>query len=166
MNELHADVGTVTVPSWGLNFSVPAGWNVDDSGIDAGVLIVSTPEPWTAGFQPNLVLTMAAITADQDAADTVLREQQSLDAVLDESLADYRLVHLGPEPWGTPERDGVHRMAVYTGENGLPVMMSQWVARSDNREISMTFTYPVADFSWGIDGGRAMAESFVWSEAE
>lgn len=52
------------LPTLALRLELPAGWQVDDSGLSHGSIVVWDPVDWTDGFQANLVLTQAGLTGD------------------------------------------------------------------------------------------------------
>lgn len=153
------------LPPLGLRLELPAGWQVDDSGLSHGSIVVWDPEDWTGGFTANLVLTQAELTSGTvtDLA-RMLAEQQAVEPVLAGELEDYRVLHLGTDGLGQQPVPAVHRLAIYTAEPGLPVTMAQWVAQVRGRETTLTFTFPTADSDLGIDGARALAGQLEWME--
>lgn len=153
------------LPALGLRLELPSGWQVDDSGLSHGSIVVWDPEDWTGGFTANLVLTQVELTSGTvtDLA-RMLAEQQAVEPVLSGELQDYRVLHLGADGLGQPPVPAVHRLAIYTAEPGLPVTMAQWVAPVRGRETTLTFTFPTADSDLGIDGARALAEQLEWME--
>jgi hypothetical protein len=153
------------LPDWGVRLELPAGWVLDDSGRDQGTMVVRAPDGWTDGFRPNLVVTRSQETADPGLGQhRMLAGQEAVEPILAEQLRDYRLIHLGMESMGRPAVAAVHRLAIYTTAQGLPVTMQQWLAPGSGGEITMTFTFPTADTALGLDGGRALAEQLEWKE--
>ena len=153
------------LPTLGLRLELPTGWQVDDSGLSHGSIVVWDPVDWTGGFKANLVLTQADLTSGTvTELARMLAEQQSVEPVLSEELQDYRVLHLGADSLGQPAVSAVHRLAIYTVKPGLPVTMAQWVAQVRGRETTLTFTFPTADSDLGIDGARALAAQLEWKE--
>ncbi|GAA4764388.1 hypothetical protein [Citricoccus nitrophenolicus] len=152
------------LPSLALRLELPTGWRIDDSGLSQGTLIVWDPVDWTGGFQANLVLTQAALTANTTTdLSRMLVEQQAVEPVLAGELQDYRVLHLGADAMGRPSLPAVHRLSIYTTAPGVPVTMAQWLARSGGLETTLTFTFPTADSGLGIDGARGLAAQLEWT---
>lgn len=151
------------LPTLALRLELPGGWQVDDSGLSHGSIVVWDPTDWTGGFQANLVVTQTGLTASTTTdLPRMLAEQRAVEPVLAGELQDYRVLHLGADGLGRPPLPAVHRLSIYTTAPGLPVTMAQWVARNGGRETTLTFTFPTADSGLGIDGARALAEQLEW----
>lgn len=153
------DPGTVFI------LVTPPDWSFDASGAADGVFIAVDQEPWDLAFHPNIVVTQ--LTPDpQDPAhgDSLLSHQQSLEAGLTESLQDYRLLHLDADILGVDETQAVMRSASYTSEDGVPVMLHQWIARRGVYEISLSITFPTADLPSWSDASWMIAWSLEWKD--
>lgn len=164
------ETGEFTDPRLRCTLSLPPGWQVDDSGVDQGILLASDPRPWGMGFHPNIAMTQAQLAVrDDSSAETVLAEQRSVEATMPDSLRDYRLLHLDVEGFGTlsdgdSQVSGIMRAAYYTSIDDVPLMMHQWAARHRGWEVTMTVTFAAADLpEWGM-GSWGLAAAMTWKE--
>ncbi|GHD06104.1 hypothetical protein GCM10008096_15680 [Zhihengliuella salsuginis] len=145
--------------------TAPPNWDVDASGLDDGLLIATSREPWTAGFHPNIVITQVDLGEHPETPDATLADQRGAEPLLARTLADYRLLHLDRERVGAPPVQGVMRSASYTNDDGTPVMLHQWVARTAGKEVAMTITFATPDMPHWASGSWVIAELLEWQTA-
>ncbi|GAA1825356.1 hypothetical protein [Nesterenkonia flava] len=160
-----------TRPPLVYSLELPPSWEVDDSGIDSGLVLARDTQGWGNGFHPNIVLTQSSWSGSGDATpETVLATQQSLEETFSRQLQDYRLIHLDFADFGTVAREdgegepvpGIMRAAYYTNEEGVPLMMHQWAARRAGVELSMTVTFPASDLPVLADASWSLAGLLEW----
>lgn len=146
---------------------LPAEWEVDDSGIDKGILLAGDTEAWSMGFCPNILLTERPLEPNEaPSVETAMAVQQELEPTLADNLADYRLVHFDYGPFGTTPAevpvDGVMRAASYTNQEGVPLMLHQWAGRHAGVDLSLTVTFPTADLPAFSEASWNLAALLVW----
>ncbi|RZU62695.1 hypothetical protein [Zhihengliuella halotolerans] len=145
-----------------FTLTAPPEWDVDASGLDDGLLIATSQKPWTAGFRPNIVVTQVDLGEHPETPEATLADQRDAEEVMRRTLADYRLLHLDRERFGSPAVQGAKRSASYTNDDGTPVMMHQWVARTGGKEVAMTVTFATPDLPHWASGSWIIAKRLEW----
>lgn len=153
-------VGTQTIDlaaiPWILR--LPAGWEVDPSGEAEGVVVARAAEPESMNFHPNLTLICAPLPEGftRVSVEETRADQDQVEQHYREEFDDYHLLDLSIEQVGIPAEPAVYRLAMYTGEDGTPVTLAQFITRAHGRETTLSITWATADYQW-IGNSQAIA---------
>lgn len=139
-------------------FRVPEGWDIDTSEAKDGKLAARDAEAESLGYHPNATLVVRPLLEDfsRVSVDETLKDQVSVDSTYREELDGYRLIDLAIQHMGLEHEPAVYRLAMYTNEDEVPVMMAQFISRAQGHQSILTVTWATADSRW-IGNSQAIA---------
>ena len=139
----------------GAAFDAPDGWELvepdDRAAARITAIAIEPPGPEDA-FRSNLVLT-----AVPNAGTDLESWQETTDVLLARQLEEYLLLDF--ERTEVAGRDGVHRVAHYTGPRGEALVVEQWATVIADVGLTLTATIDTLRYDGAADDLEAYGRS-------